>query len=146
MQGQLVDGSKRSSGELSMKDLVGRRDAAIVAVLQGLKVRQAPSWPTSWANFSLLQLYSHRNAWTNSHLVASLTLFSLQANERPVSFKLGRICRFCNTAHPPYTRFANILGASISEATMRPSPRLYAINLYNSHRLYVIYGDYYRDL
>jgi hypothetical protein len=27
------------------------------------KVRKMPSWPRSWANFSLLQLYSHRNAW-----------------------------------------------------------------------------------
>ena len=29
------------------------------------KVRKKPSWPRSWANFSLLQLYSHRNAWAN---------------------------------------------------------------------------------
>jgi hypothetical protein len=26
------------------------------------KVRKTPSWPTSWANFSLLWLYTHRNA------------------------------------------------------------------------------------
>ena len=26
-----------------------------------------PSWPRSWANFSLLQLYSHRNARANFH-------------------------------------------------------------------------------
>jgi hypothetical protein len=29
----------------------------------------------------------------------------------------------CTTAHPLYTRFTNIFGASISEATMRPNPR-----------------------
>jgi hypothetical protein len=29
----------------------------------------------------------------------------------------------CTTAHPLYTRFAYIFGASISEATMRPDPR-----------------------
>ena len=34
-----------------------------------LKVRTMQSWPRSWANFSLLQLYSHRNAWANSHIV-----------------------------------------------------------------------------
>jgi hypothetical protein len=28
----------------------------------------------------------------------------------------------CTTTHPLYTRFANIIGASISEATMRPNP------------------------
>ena len=31
-------------------------------------VRKIPSWPRSWANFSLLQLYFHRNAWANFHL------------------------------------------------------------------------------
>jgi hypothetical protein len=33
------------------------------------KVRKAPSWPRSWANFSPLQLYSHRNAWANLHIL-----------------------------------------------------------------------------
>ena len=28
-----------------------------------------PGWPRSWANFSLLSLYSHRNAWANLHLL-----------------------------------------------------------------------------
>ena len=27
------------------------------------------SWPRSWANFSLLQLYAHRNAWANLHFL-----------------------------------------------------------------------------
>jgi G3E family GTPase len=31
------------------------------------QVRDTPSWPRSWANSSLLQLYSHTNAWANSH-------------------------------------------------------------------------------
>jgi hypothetical protein len=29
----------------------------------------------------------------------------------------------CNTAHPRHTRFANIFGTSLSEATMRPNLR-----------------------
>jgi hypothetical protein len=29
------------------------------------KVRKMPSWPRSWANFSLLSPYSHENAWAN---------------------------------------------------------------------------------
>jgi hypothetical protein len=33
------------------------------------------------------------------------------------------IGRICTTAHPLHTRFANIFGTSISEATMRPNPR-----------------------
>jgi hypothetical protein len=28
----------------------------------------------------------------------------------------------CTTAHPLYTRFTNRIGASVSEAKMRPSP------------------------
>jgi hypothetical protein len=35
----------------------------------GLQVRQTPSWPRSWANFSHLQLYYHRHAWANLHLL-----------------------------------------------------------------------------
>ena len=34
-----------------------------------VQVRKTPSWPRSWANFSLLYLHSPRNAWTNSHLL-----------------------------------------------------------------------------
>jgi hypothetical protein len=33
------------------------------------RVRKTPCRPTSWANTSLLSLYSHRNAWANSHLL-----------------------------------------------------------------------------
>jgi hypothetical protein len=29
------------------------------------QVRRTPSWPKSWANFSLLQLYSYLNVWAN---------------------------------------------------------------------------------
>jgi hypothetical protein len=31
------------------------------------RVRRMPSWPGSWANFSLLSLSFHRNAWANLH-------------------------------------------------------------------------------
>jgi hypothetical protein len=33
------------------------------------QVRKTPSWPRSWANFSLLWLYPHRNAWANFHML-----------------------------------------------------------------------------
>jgi hypothetical protein len=29
------------------------------------QVRKTPSWPRSWANFSPLWLYSHRNIWAD---------------------------------------------------------------------------------
>jgi hypothetical protein len=32
-------------------------------------------------------------------------------------------CRFVLPTHPPHTRFPNIIGASVSAATMRPNPR-----------------------
>ena len=32
------------------------------------QVRKTPSWPCSWANFSLLSQYSHRKALANLHL------------------------------------------------------------------------------
>ena len=39
------------------------------------KVRQMPSWPRSWANFSLLHLYAHRNAWANCDLLGQPNTF-----------------------------------------------------------------------
>ena len=33
------------------------------------QVRKIPSRPRSWANFSLLPLYSQRNTWANVHLL-----------------------------------------------------------------------------
>ena len=42
---------------------------------------------------------------------------------RPAGGRVRSHCRFCTTTHPLYTRFANIFGASISEATMRPDLR-----------------------
>jgi len=33
------------------------------------QVRETPSWPRRWANFSLFQLYSNRNAWADRHLL-----------------------------------------------------------------------------
>jgi hypothetical protein len=45
------------------------------------QVRKTPSWPRSWANFSLLQLYSHRNTAVcgpTCTFWANLTPFSLQ--------------------------------------------------------------------
>ena len=44
-------------------------------LVQGPKVRKTPSWPRSWANFSLLSLYSHRNARANVHLLGQPNIF-----------------------------------------------------------------------
>jgi hypothetical protein len=49
-----------------------------VATARGV-VRKTPSWPRTWANFSLLQLYPYMywNAWADLHLLgqANLTPF-----------------------------------------------------------------------
>ena len=48
----------------------------VYALLGGrTKVSKAPRWPRSWANFSLLQLSSHRNAWANLHLLGQPDTF-----------------------------------------------------------------------
>jgi hypothetical protein len=39
------------------------------------QVRKTPSWPRSWANFSLLSLYSHRNTWASLHLLGQPNTF-----------------------------------------------------------------------
>ena len=69
-------------------------DALRLIEVQSLQVRKAPSWPRSWANFSLLQLYFHRNAWANLHLLGrpDTSHFSLQERqlERWVAAKSGK--------------------------------------------------------
>jgi hypothetical protein len=46
------------------------------------KVRKTPRRPRSWANFSLLMLYSHRNAWANLHLLGQPNTFLAQGGGR----------------------------------------------------------------
>jgi hypothetical protein len=43
--------------------------------------KKTPSWPRSWANFSLLELYSHRNAWANLHLLGQPDAFLAHRQE-----------------------------------------------------------------
>jgi hypothetical protein len=47
------------------------------------QVRKPPSWPRSWANFSLLQLYSRRKAWANLHVLGQPNTF-LASGERQI--------------------------------------------------------------
>jgi DnaJ family protein C protein 13 len=47
------------------------------------KVRKTPSWPRSWANFNLLQLYSHRNTWANLQLLGQPNTLHAQEPRRP---------------------------------------------------------------
>ena len=62
------------------------------------QVRKTLSWPRSWADFSLMQLYSHRNAWAvNLHILASLTPFSLQGTKSKTNF-VASIIFFAQTA------------------------------------------------
>jgi hypothetical protein len=42
--------------------------------------------------------------------------------DRRVEERAAVALSLCTTAHPLYTRFTNIFGTSISEATMRPNP------------------------
>jgi Ca2+-binding EF-hand superfamily protein len=65
---------------LRLATVMGRHSAAMrkmyyTVVVSLPQVRKTPSWPRSWANFSLLQLYSHRNAWANLHLLGQPNTF-----------------------------------------------------------------------
>ena len=62
-------------GFLTSKGLRARGPGAGVYGLLDQQVRKTPSWPRSWANYSLLQLYSHRNAWANLHLMGQPNTF-----------------------------------------------------------------------
>jgi hypothetical protein len=49
-----------------------------------LQVRETPSWSRSWANFSLLQLHPHRNAWANFYILALRLGHALHVWETPL--------------------------------------------------------------
>jgi hypothetical protein len=56
--------------------------------------------------------------------IVSTTWFSVIDEDQQEEVGLGSVAlSLCTTAHPLYTGFANIFGASISETTMRPNPR-----------------------
>jgi hypothetical protein len=52
-----------------------RRDVLRPLAWTSAVVRKTPGWPRSWASFSLLQLYSHRDAWANLHLLGQPNTF-----------------------------------------------------------------------
>ena len=50
-------------------------------------VRKVPCRPRSWANVSLLQLHSHRNAWANSYLLGKPDTVLAPVRSAPRSLK-----------------------------------------------------------
>jgi hypothetical protein len=80
--------------------------------LDDLQVRKTPSWPRSWANFSLLQLYSRRNAWANLDIFGQPNIFLAR---RPPRQRCGPCC--CSSPSCPWTP------ASGPTASSAPLPR-----------------------
>jgi hypothetical protein len=52
-------------------------------------VRKTPIWPGNWSNFSVLQLYSHRNAWANLHILGQPNTFLARAQSYEGAITLG---------------------------------------------------------
>jgi hypothetical protein len=78
----LMIGTLPGSGEIGAPPAKG--DSPGVQLLDwrsGAKVRQTPSWPRSWANFSLLWLYSRRNAWANLHFLGQPNTFLAEGQQ-----------------------------------------------------------------
>jgi hypothetical protein len=96
----------------------GRADARESLVLEEyrkelVRVGGAVSYEFS-EEWDLLPLLVEDGTWVGM----GVQLHPLRWSQGAVAFSL------CTTAHPLYTRFANIFGASISETTIRPNPRL----------------------
>ena len=47
------------------------------------QVRKTPGWPRSWANFCLLELFSHMNAQANWHLPGQPNIFLAPVDDAP---------------------------------------------------------------
>jgi hypothetical protein len=66
------------AGEKMNEDGTPAKDSPDImrAYCPGAKqVRKTPCRSSSWADFSLLQLYSHRNSWANVHLLGQSNNF-----------------------------------------------------------------------
>jgi hypothetical protein len=90
----------------------GRQLSAEASARANIQARQTPSWPRSWANFSLFWLYSHRNTWANLHLLGQPDTFlafiatpvSLTSLECQVSELVNRdACPRPTATHRPAT-------------------------------------------
>jgi hypothetical protein len=73
-QQQFADDTANASAELHWPGYIHWDYATVDG--NAIKVRKTPSWPRSWANFSLSQLCSHSNAWANLHLLGHPDTFS----------------------------------------------------------------------
>jgi hypothetical protein len=62
-----------------------------MSLLRIRKVRQTPSWPRSWANFSLLWLYSHRNPWANLYKSGQPNTLLAQGHDELGGLRDGRV-------------------------------------------------------
>ena len=70
-----VLGGDGGKGIAVMAGLAGVIALSLGAVLYLPQVRKTPCWPRNWASFSLISLYSHRNAWANWHLLGQPNTF-----------------------------------------------------------------------
>jgi hypothetical protein len=89
----------------------GARVGCIIDRVPGI-VRKTPSWPRSWANFSLLWLYSFWNAWANLHLLGQPNTFLAYAKNiegRPI---------YVWRAVPPSGRFVALGMVATAEAEL----------------------------
>jgi hypothetical protein len=75
--------------------LLARADSRMLANPRDFpQVRTTPSWPRSWANFSLLWLYSDRNTWANLRLLGQPNSFLAIQLHSPA-------CKCCGGTGPP---------------------------------------------
>jgi hypothetical protein len=119
-------------------------------------VRKPPSWPRSWANFSLYSCVPTEMHWANLHLLGQPNTFLARrlvaVEKHPAETQARAIYAkwlvlvqhgqgggeveqgsvalpLCATAHPLHTGFTKIIGASISDTTMRLNPKVEALGI-----------------
>jgi hypothetical protein len=93
MVGGMADGTKYGAWDAASAKERGVASGTMAGPMvfwgeaAGAQVRKTPSCPRNWANFSLLSLYSHGDAWANSHLLgqpnALLAIGRLGAGAHP---------------------------------------------------------------
>jgi hypothetical protein len=72
----LLDGGEEDvGGDTDGQMYLDSSDYELMHDGAGEQVRKTPSWPRSWANFSLLWLYSYWKAWANLYLLGQPNTF-----------------------------------------------------------------------
>jgi hypothetical protein len=105
---------RRAPRRSSARASDGRPSNTCSRVRPGPAVRNTPNWPRSWADFSLFESYSCRNAWANLRLLGQPNTFLTRGHGRGRAWLRAAAHGRCKifSRHPTQRTQPNARGAA----------------------------------